>query len=312
MSFIDLHNHCFTAMDAGVQSQEEALMMLKTAVKSDIKIMYVTPHREPNGRFDPNNETVLKAWRKLRKLASVNDLDIDVRYGEEFRIKIDSIDLIKNNQVLCYHRTDYVLIEFTRTNVFSKLVDQAIELLHEQGKNILIAHPERYFDDINEAVKTCRNWVKQGCYLQINRTSLTGFHGIYPEKIAHKLIKLGLAHVVATDAHEGEGARTCRLDDVYFQTIKKHNQAQADLLFIINPKHLSLNEALESVIKPKRHLKLPFEKKRRKASEKNDPKMLSKTKQPRKKSPAKIQPDKIIEIEQETKTETDSLPLKGE
>ena len=128
-----------------------------------------------------------------------------------------------------------MLIEFTRTNVFSKLAHQAIEALQSTNKKILIAHPERYFDDVNEGIKTCKEWVNQGCYLQINRTSLIGVHGIYAEKIAHKLIKLGLAHVIATDAHESKGSRICRLDDIYFQIIKKYSQYQADMLFLINP-----------------------------------------------------------------------------
>ena len=315
MSFIDLHNHCFTALDDGVQTDEDALMMLHTAIKSDITIMYVTPHREPKGRFDPNNETVLKAWKNLKRLAATHKLDIDIRYGEEFRIKTDSIDLIKNNQVLSYTNTDYVLIEFTRTTVFSKLIDQAIELLHAQGKQILIAHPERYFDDVNEAVKICKDWVKRGCYVQSNRTSLTGFHGVYPEKVAHKLIKLGLAHVVATDAHEGEGARCCRLDDVYYQTVKKHSQAQADMLFIVNPKHLSNNEAMEPVTKPKNRLILSFIKKPKASSEKKTGfRFFGKNRKHQIKAVDETELTKTIETTTEPteKTETESLSLKGE
>lgn len=251
MSFIDLHSHVFPGMDDGAKTEEESLAMLEAAVKHDISILYVTPHREPNGRFDPENEKVLKAWRKLRKLASSHGLDVDVRYGEEFRIKTDSIELIKNNQVLPYHKTDYVLVEFTRTTVFSKLIDQAIEALILSGKKILIAHPERYFDDLKEGTETCRKWVDKGCFLQINRTSLTGFHGVFAEKLANKLIKSGLAHCIASDAHEGEGPRGARLDDVYQQVIKQHNKTQADLLFFTNPLLLTKNKLMMPVLKPK-------------------------------------------------------------
>lgn len=251
MSFIDLHCHCFTAMDDGVKTDEEALLMLKTAIKSDIAILYVTPHREPRGRFNPENDTVLKAWRHLKRIASTHQLDIDIRYGEEFRIKTDSIGLINSNQVLGYKDTDYVLIEFTRTNAFSKLVPQAIDAFHTQGKKVLIAHPERYFDDVNEGIEICKQWVKMGCYLQLNRTSLMGVHGIYAEKIAHKLIKLGLAHVIASDAHEGAGVRLCCLDDVYFMVKKKYSLSEADMLFYVNPTLLTKNQPLQPIIKPK-------------------------------------------------------------
>lgn len=251
MSFIDLHSHCFPGMDDGAKTEAEALAMLQSAVKNDIKILYVSPHREPGGRFDPDNDTVLKAWRKLKKLASSNDLDIDVRYGEEFRIRTDSIDLIKNDQVLTYYKTDYVLVEFTRTTVFSKLVDQALEALVESGKKILIAHPERYFDDLKAGSETCRKWVEKGAFLQINRTSLTGFHGVYAEKLANKLIRLGLAHCVASDAHEAEGQRALRLDDVYHQVTKQHSKAQAEALFFTNPSLLIKNLPMETINRPK-------------------------------------------------------------
>jgi len=256
MSFIDLHSHCLVGLDDGVQSEEEALMMLHTAIQSDIKLLYVTPHREPNGRFDPDNDTVIKALKKLKQLAFDHNLTIDLRYGEEFRIKTDSIRLINADEVLCYSGTNYVLIEFTRTNVFSKLAQQAIEALKATNKKILIAHPERYFDDVNEGIKICKDWVNQGCFLQINRTSLLGVHGLYAEKIGHKLIKLGLAHCIASDAHEAKGLRVCRLDDIYFQIIKKYSQHQADMLLLVNPTHLTNNEPMEAVLKPKRRFVL--------------------------------------------------------
>lgn len=250
MSYIDLHSHCFPGMDDGAKTEEDALAMLESAVKHDIKILYVSPHREPSGRFDPDNETVLKAWRKLKKLAASHQLDVDVRYGEEFRIRTDSIELIKKDQVLTYYKTNYVLIEFTRTTVFSKLIDQAIDALLESGKKILIAHPERYFDDVKEGTETCRKWVEKGAFLQINRTSLTGFHGVYAEKLANKLIRLGLAHCVASDAHEAQGARALRLDDVYNQVVKQHSKIQADALFFTNPSNLSMNLPMERVNRP--------------------------------------------------------------
>lgn len=256
MSFIDLHSHCFAGMDDGVKTDEESLMMLNTAIKSEIKVIYVTPHREPTGRYNPDNETVLKAWKKLKKLAFTHDLDIDIRYGEEFRIRTASIELIKKNEVLCYMDTDYVLAEFTRTNAFSKLVTQAILAFKEQGKKILIAHPERYFDDVHEGVEYCKMWVNMGCYLQINRTSLIGEHGDYAEKIAHRLIKLGLAHVIASDAHEGKGIRVCRLDDVFFMVKKKYSLHEANMLFHTNPERLTQNEDLLSIKKPNKRLVL--------------------------------------------------------
>lgn len=251
MTHIDVHSHCFPEMDDGPSTTEESLRMLQCAVDSGIKILYVTPHKEPNGKYNPDKKDVLQALKTLRKLASDHQLKIDCRYGEEFRVKTDSIDMILKDKVLGYQDTDYVLIEFTRTNVFSKLAAETIDLLKQRGKMILIAHPERYFDDLNDGVKTCKVWIQQGCFLQINRTSLTGFHGKEAEKLANRLITLGLAHVVGSDAHEGTGHRECRLDDVYHLVVKKHSKAQADVLFFDNPQNLVDNLPMIACEKPK-------------------------------------------------------------
>ena len=256
MSFIDLHSHCFPGMDDGVKTEEESLVMLQSAIASEISILYVTPHREPNGKYNPDNEEVIKACRRLRRLVNANGLKIDVRYGEEFRIKTDSIELINNDLVLGYTGTDYILAEFTRTNAISKLIPQAIEAFHLKGKKVLIAHPERYFDDVNEGVEMCKTWVEMGCYLQVNRTSLLGVHGVFAEKIANKLIKLGLVHVIASDAHDAIGIRSCRLDDVYFIVKKKFGQTSADIIFHTNPELLINNLPMVPILRPKRPLKL--------------------------------------------------------
>ena len=68
--------------------------------------------------------------------------------------------------------------------------------------------------------------------------------------------KLGLAHVIASDAHEGAGVRICRLDDVYFMIKKQYSLSEAEILFHVNPTLLTKNQPLQPIIKPKFRFRL--------------------------------------------------------
>ena len=252
MTFIDLHVHALPGLDDGVKDDLEALALLQSAVKSHIDVVVLAPHKEPNGRFDPDKATVLKAAKALKKLASTHKLNVKLLVGQELRIKTDTIYVIRKGDYLSLEGTDYVQIELTRTNAQSKLVDQAIEALKAQGKKIIIVHPERYFDDVKDGLELVKKWVSAGCVMELNRTSLLNLHGEAAYKLSHQLIKLGLAHVVASDAHQGNGVRVCRLDDVQTSLMKNYSAQVAELLLIINPSRILNNEDPLPIIKPKR------------------------------------------------------------
>lgn len=254
MGYIDLHVHAIPGLDDGVKDDLEALKLLESAVKSHVEVMVLATHKEPNGRFDHDSATVLKAAKQLKKLASTHKLPIRLLVSEELRIKTDTIDVIRQGTYLGLEGTDYVQIELTRTNAQSKLVDQAIAELKAQGKKIIIVHPERYFDDVREGVEYVKRWVEAGCVMELNRTSLLNLHGEMAHKLSHKLLKVGLAHVVASDAHQGEGVRVCRLDDVESSLIKNYSVHLADMLLKVNPQRILDNEDPLPINKPKRRL----------------------------------------------------------
>ena len=251
MTFIDLHVHALPGLDDGVKDEPEALALLQSAVNSRIEVLVLAPQKEPKGRFDHDNATILKAAKALKKLASTHKLPVKLLVGEELRIKTDTIEVIRKGTYLTLEGTDYVQIELTRTNAQSKLVDQAIDELKAQGKKIIIVHPERYFDDVNEGIELVKKWVNAGCVMELNRTSLLNLHGDTAYKLSHQLIKLGLAHVVASDAHQGAGVRVCRLDDVQTSLLKNYSAQVAELLLSTNPSRILKNEEPLPIVKPK-------------------------------------------------------------
>jgi protein-tyrosine phosphatase len=252
MAYIDLHVHALPGLDDGVKDELEALALLQSAVNSHIDVVVLAPHKEPQGRFDHDNATILKAAKHLKKLASTHKIPVTLLVSEELRIKTDTIEVIRKGTYLTLEGTDYVQIELTRTNAQSKLIDQAIAELKAQGKKIIIVHPERYFDEVSEGLEYIKKWVEAGCVMELNRTSLLNLHGEAAYKLSHKLIKIGLAHVVASDAHQGSGVRVCRLDDVQSALVKNYSAQVAELLLSTNPKRILNNEPPLSIVKPKK------------------------------------------------------------
>ena len=243
-SFIDCHNHCLPNLDDGSKSIDESLAMLRQAVDSNIALIYVTPHSMPNSIYDPSLDEVRAKMKIIDTLISEHQLPIQVKFGSELRVNEHTLERIYDKNYITYEDTDYVLLELTRQNLHSNVVNDIIDELNYQQRKVLIAHPERYFTDKDEAIHQCQKWVKQGVYLQINRTSLLKDHHPQERDIAQALFNHALVHIIASDAHSAQNRRILRLDDIYDQVSKTHGIDYADQVLIDNPIRLSRNEEL--------------------------------------------------------------------
>ncbi|PKM70155.1 MAG: hypothetical protein CVU94_00480 [Firmicutes bacterium HGW-Firmicutes-19] len=245
--FIDTHCHALWDFDDGVKSKDEALALLRCAHSTGIATLFVTPHKIIEGMYDPTKQEIEEKLSDLKKLSEEHELPLELKSACEFRINEEAIKAIVERRFVCYQDTDWLLIEFTRRTIESRIVQDAIYELDRMGIKLLIAHPERYFDNEKQAVDTCRKWQSWGCHFQINRTSLLGIHGERADRISWRLVSEGLAHIVASDAHQGEGSRECRLDDVYGMIARRFEQKTADQLCIINPNKLKNNQSLSNI-----------------------------------------------------------------
>lgn len=243
-SFMDCHNHCLPNIDDGSKSEEESLAMLRQAIASNIALVYVTPHSMPKSIYDPSLSLIKEKINQLNELIQIHHLPIQVKYGSELRVNEYTLESVYEKKYIPYEDTDYVLLELTQQNLHHSIVNEIIDELHYQNRKVLIAHPERYFTSKDDAISQCQKWLKQGLYLQINRTSLLKDHHPQEREIAQALFKEGLVHIIATDAHSAQHRRIMRLDDIYDQLSKSVSKEVADELLIHNPMRLSENKAL--------------------------------------------------------------------
>lgn len=171
---IDLHNHILPELDDGSRSIEETIEMGKIAESEGIsKIIITTHHRKPEYIIDKN--VILDKVKFTNELFKKENINIEIFSGMEVFMDRDIPIKLQNNELLSLNNSSYLLIEFP----MREKIDYIDDVLHEvkiQGYKPIIAHPERYLEVIKNP-NYVKKLIQEGCYIQINASSLTGYFG---------------------------------------------------------------------------------------------------------------------------------------
>lgn len=235
---IDIHSHIIYGMDDGSPTLAESVKMLVQAQKLGITTIFATPHYQENifnlDRISNNFlEVVEKAW----------EYGITLKLGSEVYINPYVDKLIKEKKILLLNRSNYVLLELPYEAI-PLYTFEMIYKLQLQRISVIIAHPERNINLLKE-FSLYVDFLERGCLMQIDAGSISGAYGKAVEEYAKRLIKLKMAHFVASDAH-------CAKDykEWYLKAYKKVNNwvgsEYADKLFIYNSQHI-LENTKESI-----------------------------------------------------------------
>jgi len=244
-SYIDCHCHALWDVDDGIKYKKDTLILLETAHQNKINRIFMTPHMNVKGKYMPSLDQVQFKLQQLKLMIAQHQLNIEVKLGQELLVDAFGLEYIQTKQHRPYQDTDYVLCEFSVFGFNPSLIDQAIYELSLHKQTLILAHPERYFETPEAAIRTCRHWIKQGAFIQINRTSLLKEAHSHLRRIACALIEANCVHLIASDAHRAIGIRICRLDDSYSFISQVFSTDCAKRLLIDNPNHLWFNETLE-------------------------------------------------------------------
>lgn len=246
MKFIDIHNHTAWDIDDGMPSKEDALTSLVNAKKDGIDTIIATPHFVPGSQDQEDIENINQRILELKELAA--SLEINIYSGSEVFLNHEYLDMIDNKLFNTLADSQYILVEFdVRRNMDNN--DYAEDYLYEltvRGYHPIVAHVERYFPKGID-VDRVQQWIDMGCGIQLNRTSILGTHGDVCKKNAEKLLREGMAHVIASDTHRAQGHRITELSDVYEIIKEEYGQENAVLLMRDNPYHIIHDEKLENM-----------------------------------------------------------------
>lgn len=195
---IDLHSHILPGIDDGPRTMVESVGLARDAVRHGVTTMVATPHVREDYPTPP--QTMERLTREVREALRAAGVPLEIVTGGE--VAIDALVPMGAEEIARFSiagANRYLLVEFPYSGWPLRLPGQ-IERLCGLGLTALIAHPERS-RDVQERPERLATLVELGALVQVTAASVDGRLGRSARRAAMRLLDLGLAHVVASDAH---------------------------------------------------------------------------------------------------------------
>lgn len=199
---LDLHNHILPGIDDGPCNMEESLRMAELMVLEGFRGVVSTPHFGRAG-FYSDSVTIRKLVCELNKELQTRGIDLLVYPGMEILLCPEIPDLLRSNKVLSLNDGKYVLIELPSLGIPAGLNNFVTQLVRE-NKKLVIAHPEKNHDvqrQPDQLRKLVDSFHPGDILIQITAGSLTDEAETEVFSAAKFLLRAGLVHIIATDAH---------------------------------------------------------------------------------------------------------------
>jgi protein-tyrosine phosphatase len=219
--FVDCHSHVVPSGDDGAATVAEGRALCLAAARRGTRVLYATPHVWPQLQLTRARE------QEIRRAHAA----VAARAGLELRLGFEltpTTELLRDDP----HRyrlqgTEAVLMEVPFTGEVDLLVALA-ERTERAGLRPVVAHPERA-DAVLTEPAVAVELAERGWLLQLNATSLTGYHGPAIEALAWGLLDAGSVALVGSDGHRA--ARPPQLDAAYRVVSARLGEEQARPLF---------------------------------------------------------------------------------
>jgi protein-tyrosine phosphatase len=195
---IDLHSHILPNLDDGAASVEMSLEMARAAVVDGISAIAATPHVRADYPTSPAE--MEQGVEVLRALLADASVPLSILTGGEIAIdmlpELDDDDLRRfglggNPSMLLLETPDFGWPLGLEDTLFQ---------LRLRGFGAVLAHPERN-SEVQENPGHLARLVESGTYVQMTAASVDGRLGPNARRTARRLVELGLAHMLAGDAH---------------------------------------------------------------------------------------------------------------
>ncbi|MBQ3357112.1 MAG: hypothetical protein II875_15065 [Clostridia bacterium] len=234
---IDLHCHIIPWIDDGADSAAVACKMAEHALRSGVDTIVCTPHCNisddiPNYRGRDYDV----CFGMFRALLQQHGIPLRVLPGcELFASRSNLRRLLDENRIATLNHSRYLLTEFN-FNDSGERMTAALDLIAQHGRIPVVAHPERY-DCVQRDPKLAVSWFAKGYIIQLNKGSLLGLLGQRAYYAGTHLLASGIAHAVASDAHD-DRYRTTGLQSLLPVLERYCSPDYVQLLLETNPKRI--------------------------------------------------------------------------
>jgi protein-tyrosine phosphatase len=208
MSHVDLHLHLLPGVDDGPEDEAASLTHATRLATRGVHEATVTPH-VGHPWFPIDVGSIPERTRALQ--AAIDDAGLDLRLHPGGEIHPEGATSLNAAQLdVIAHGPPgarWVLLEVPFAGIDEAYLD-ACAHVRARGFGLLIGHPERAHGFLDGGHALLRGELEAGALLQVNVCSLMGRQGSEAYAGAVKLVREGLAYVLASDGHGGNRAHT--------------------------------------------------------------------------------------------------------
>ena len=195
----DIHSHLLYGVDDGSKSLEESIELLKKMEEAGTTDLMLTPHYVENSKYNCNNKKKKEIFNKIKDRAKIENININLYYGNEVYFTENFIKLIKKGEVRTLNNSKYLLFEFPLNHVYPS-TDTVISTIISKGCVPILAHPERYLKFIKHP-EMAEEYLRMGILLQGNFTSLFNKYGSKSKKVLTYFLKKHWITFLGSDTH---------------------------------------------------------------------------------------------------------------
>jgi protein-tyrosine phosphatase len=204
---VDLHSHILPGLDDGARTMSESLRLAADAARDGVTTIVATPHVRED--YPTSAGSMERLVDEVRREIARAGIPLELMTGGEIAVAtLVAMGADELRRFALGPARRYVLVEFPYHG-WPLPLGAEIDRLRGLGLGAVIAHPERSAD-VQERPDRLADVVGTGALVQLTAASVDGRLGRTARRTAMRLLDLGLAHVVAGDAH-GPGMRAAGL-----------------------------------------------------------------------------------------------------
>jgi protein-tyrosine phosphatase len=195
---IDLHCHILPGVDDGPPTMDDTLALARAQVAAGVKQVLATPH--VTWDIPTTSEQVASGVETVNAKLREEDIPLEVLTGGELALtKVPELDDVEL-RALALGGGPWLLVESPLTPSAAGF-DNVLHHLQARGHRLVLAHPERC-PAFQREPERLASLVHAGMLTSITAGALIGRFGGTVKRYAHELVRDGLVHNVASDAHD--------------------------------------------------------------------------------------------------------------
>jgi protein-tyrosine phosphatase len=203
--------------------------MVRMAAAAGTTDIVATPHANLEYKFDPG---LISA--KIAELSKAGEPAPRIHRGCDFHFYPEHVEMaVQNPARYTINGKRYLLIEFSDLLIFKETAEMIFKL-QRAGMICILTHPERNYL-LHPRMEQLAEWVEGGLLLQVTGQSLLGRFGPTVKRFSDELLRRGMVHFIASDAHDTRD-RTPRLDKAREYVARELGEEWAEHLCVLNPR----------------------------------------------------------------------------